>query len=429
LKQPLVVHRLSADQKALGDDWDYSIALTSRPVTLEPSKHSERSYVVDVDLSGELGIYRNRGKQFLREHFLKADEPRGAATRKSAEIHRQTLLAAQGHPMGPVVCNPDGITGFPFRWASGGSLVLVSWAKRWWVLAFFRDIRPIGWNLANGASESTEEQKNVFQLIERETMEEVVIVDGDPREPTARATLALRLNRYPDLHDERIDLARRLQERHHQLRKAQDGFHLDPPSERWLPVEPVLGPAEIRVSDGKGAPSVVGHNLYVTVDPLDFGIEVIQIVKVRLDDSAYILDGEVVDVDTPGREPWLARRPAGLLSLAYLRECWERNARSLGRALDDANQHGKRFGGKQLPTMTVSKDLAHTDLYVFEHDYAWRRRAQGALLQRHDAWLNEFGPDFDALHSKGIASPGLHTLCPVTWKVLEQALARGDLPE
>ena len=56
----------------------------------------------------------------------------------------------------------------PFRWSSGGVLPITNYRHKKWVVLFFRDIPPIGWNIVNGASENVEEQKSINRLVFRE---------------------------------------------------------------------------------------------------------------------------------------------------------------------------------------------------------------------------------------------------------------------
>lgn len=425
LNEPaLIVHRKDADDREFwGPDWDFSIALTNGSITLGSATEPRFSYSVCIELAGDLGIYRNRAKEFLRKHFL--EEPQRTAVAKLSEhLHATTVEAVRHGLKDDVSCNPKGPKDFPFRWASGGSLLLARWRERWWALVFFRDLRPVGWNLANGASESVAEQAALLQLIERETMEEVVIVANDPGKTGPSDVITLELERDLSVQEARSALAERLLKAHHDLRRREDGFNLRV-STLSTPVVPLNGPGTIDLIDG-GTRKRAGQYLYVTVDPLDFGIEAIQIAKVHLPEHAYILDGEVIEGNEKRKERQrLARRPVGLLSVSFLQRCWEESA-SLGLVVE-AEQDERRMGCKQLPSPNLSRDISKTELHIFQHDYHWRKARVDAGKSDDDQWIDKFGEDFEGFFSAQQASPTLRTLCPVTWKVLEQAFARGDL--
>lgn len=424
----LIVHRTDADdRKHWGKDWDFSIALTLGKVALKPDPRGRFKYSVNVELEGELGIFRNRAKEFLRHHFLSAAN-RGKVAEQSELLHAAALAAVRNELEQEVAGKPPSIADFPFRWASGGSLLLVNWRGRRWAMLFFRDIRPVGWNLANGASESVEEQAKVLQLIERETMEEVVLLSGDPGRKEPCDVITLELERHLTNVEERQVLAARLLSRHHELRQGEDGLALRA-SNRYAEVIPIRGPGAIDLIE-RGSEKRAEHGLFVTVDPLDFGVEAIKIGTLQLPEDAYALDGEVIEgSEQRGERDRLARRPVGLLALSYLERCWRKGGcRTLGEVVH-TDKDDPRLGGKELPEMTISRDLGTTDLFVFDHDYRWRLEHVTEDGPYADGWLQKFGPDFKQLLEEQQASVKLRTLCPVTWKVLEQALAGNDWAE
>src|SRR5262249_43757180 len=70
-------------------------------------------------------------------------------------------------------CDSD----FLFRFASGGTLPIIRLENRDYYCLFYRDIRPIGWNIANGGCASREELVDPLQTVYRELCEELIIVD------------------------------------------------------------------------------------------------------------------------------------------------------------------------------------------------------------------------------------------------------------
>lgn len=57
---------------------------------------------------------------------------------------------------------------FPFRYASGGTLPILRMEGQGYYCFFYRDIFPIGWNIANGGCCTREELLNPQMTIERE---------------------------------------------------------------------------------------------------------------------------------------------------------------------------------------------------------------------------------------------------------------------
>jgi len=66
----------------------------------------------------------------------------------------------------------------PFRWASGGYLPIFCIDGVRYCMLFLRDLKPVvGWNVANGASDSKDELWNVEQILDREPKEEILIIN------------------------------------------------------------------------------------------------------------------------------------------------------------------------------------------------------------------------------------------------------------
>ena len=51
---------------------------------------------------------------------------------------------------------------FPFRFGNGGTLPVVRLADRDYYSLFYREVAPIGWNIANGGAESAAEGRDSF---------------------------------------------------------------------------------------------------------------------------------------------------------------------------------------------------------------------------------------------------------------------------
>jgi len=169
---PVVIERRHLMQREYFRTAQMAIVLLSNRPKIELSQGYARLL---IDLTGQsFGIYNNLGKQFLEWKFLPKDRPK---RRRKLREHARTLhqaLLTDGEQR--LALLPKGIRQ-PYRWASGGTLPIVRWRGSWWCALFWRDIPPVGWNIANGASETKDEYKNLDQLIARETREELVVLD------------------------------------------------------------------------------------------------------------------------------------------------------------------------------------------------------------------------------------------------------------
>ena len=184
-----------------------------------------------------------------------------------------------------IVGNPDHLgykldcSDWPMRYANGGVLPIVHLEGKDYFLLFYRDIFPIGWNIANGASDDEEEWIDPGRIIHREFAEEVLCTD-----PTEKL---LYLYEPPG-------------------GRHRFGFHRDALS-AWLPHRPELaeytqvpmsfkwidGPDSIRIEYGRETYEHDGFFLSATAD--DHGIEVDRLVLIRLPGDSRLLSGEIAD--------------------------------------------------------------------------------------------------------------------------------------
>jgi hypothetical protein len=150
---------------------------------------------------------------------------------------------------------------FPFRWASAGALPIVRIGRTDYYCLFFRDVFPIGWNIANGATGTRGELLDPLTTLERELAEELVI--GDPRR---RRRHVLNWEAAPD-----------------------------------------------RVTVRMGSQTRVLRDCFVNVNAGDFGIELDRVVRIRLSEGAVLRDGEM-----SGERA--LNRPVGLFEVSRVRD-------------------------------------------------------------------------------------------------------------
>ena len=172
---------------------------------------------------------------------------------------------------------------FRFRHASAGILPRLVHSGRELVLLFHRDIQPVGWNIANGASASVDEMADIGRLMRREAAEEVLLFEGG-----GIVTLAGESSK--DAHRAVTEWRRRLGAVAGREAKV-----------RWD-----MGPDALRV-DLPGGPPVLTEGLHIGLHADDFGIECSRACSIECSEDAIPLDGELAGDS-------LLDRPAGLFT-------------------------------------------------------------------------------------------------------------------
>lgn len=176
---------------------------------------------------------------------------------------------------------------WPFRYANGGALPVVRLNGVHYVCLFYRDIFPVGWNIANGASDSYAELYFPDRIIKREFGEELIVVDHD-RE----------IIKFFDPGPENISpgyqtaVIGALDKQFPAFRYAKYGrqnFEV-----QWL-----RGPDTVTISSGEDSTETDG--VFVSITPPDNGIEIDHIAYVALEGDDCLMDGEVADGTPLGR--------------------------------------------------------------------------------------------------------------------------------
>jgi len=158
--------------------------------------------------------------------------------------------------------------GFPFRYISGGTLPIMRLGEEEYYCLFYRDIFPVGWNIANGGTDSRGELLNPEETIRRELREELVIINLHQ---------GIRYV-FKDDYGKRLELpefevARRIWQKRFK--------HLDFESfdERELAVKFLEGPDSLRIKCGDELRTVPG--CFLNINAVDFGIEIDRVGKLH----------------------------------------------------------------------------------------------------------------------------------------------------
>ncbi|MBI5819837.1 MAG: adenylate/guanylate cyclase domain-containing protein [Verrucomicrobia bacterium] len=168
---------------------------------------------------------------------------------------------------------------WPLRYANGGTLPVVCMNGFEYVCLFYRDVYPVGWNIANGASDSYVELYDPERIIHREFGEELIVADHAARTlffysrgvesigPGYQEETVVALDKqYPDFGFDRYNLV-------------------------CLPVTWMEGPDSVKVRIGKG--QKVSSGFFLSVTPQDSAIEVDRAACINLHDNCSLLDGEM----------------------------------------------------------------------------------------------------------------------------------------
>lgn len=184
-------------------------------------------------------------------------------------------------------CDP----GFPFRYASGGTLPVIHLGGekggREYYCLFYRDIEPVGWNIANGACDSIAELINPLFTVERELGEELLILD-----PRKKKRYVFEWDEGKRLDRPEFDIARRIWQEKFQRVDVSDFQELG------IPLKWIKGPDSVRVhyKDQKPSPRPVTIcGCFLNINAEDYGIEVDRIAKLKIDEDCILCDGEMTE--------------------------------------------------------------------------------------------------------------------------------------
>lgn len=401
-RRPLLAPMTSVRRRRGWGTWAFSSRVTTDGLRITNApRRGHDAQVIHVTLSqGNLGIYNNQGKRFLESSFSRELKESDALSKRA----RASLLDFKQ-------LEPKNLgQGYPLRWASGGVLPIVDWRGEPWVALFFRDIRPIGWNVANGASESVADQISIGGLAQREFCEELLVCDGPP---LSGVRVSTRPFAFPGPGgSSNVLTSRTFSAAHRRLRLEHDGVNL---------VEQLLGDdnrVTLSTIETPWRCDVVAKgrttrtsNIIPSVNPAEMGVELIQLLRFRIDDDDVLLDGEILE-----NGPYLARRPVALFRLEALRAIFECSGEL---TLREASRDRRK-----LPIM------GGADFKIFDTDVQSRKQRLNVdgLAEGERKLMEEWLDAYEApLSSAMLSGETVRLLCPVTWKTLEAAFVKGVL--
>jgi hypothetical protein len=221
-------------------------------------------------------------------------------------------------------------TEHPLRYANGGVLPVVRLREhdskedsRDYFCLFYRDIFPIGWNIANGASDSADEMLDPNRIIFREFGEEVFVADMEGRhlytyEP-GDETVPLGFQKAAvDAWSARL------------TKKYGRSIDLSKFDRLSIPLKWVDGPD--RVEAYVGNRRLVSSGYFLNVTPADNAIELDRIALINLADKVTLFDGE-------SRNGVLLNRVIGLFDVDRFEDKLEGNEFYPDLVYYDGEQH------------------------------------------------------------------------------------------
>ncbi|MEN6578842.1 MAG: hypothetical protein ABFD90_21035 [Phycisphaerales bacterium] len=276
-----------------------------------------------------------------------------------------------------------------FRFASGGTLPILHIGDHAYYCLFYREIRPIGWNIANGSCDTREELLQPRLAMKRELSEELIIIDPT-REKGHRYV-------FDDYHD-----AAEFTISHELIHRLFPELTFDSLSRHPVKVTPEPGPDEVSVTIGRNKAKWT-HDCFLNINATDLGIEIDQIVTIEVDPTARLLDGELADsvVSASKGDTRLVNAPVGLFSVEKMNESLRSRVNLF---VPDILFHSARqYGNVEAPLNegsldTVTGEFAKSKWVDFDRD--------------------------EQVHYRDIQDRGLeYDLCPVTRSIITRFIS------
>jgi len=240
-------------------------------------------------------IWSDAAKQFLLRTTPDFEE--------KAQRYQSELDAFLLHGEGDKYSFRD--SSFSFRYVSGGTLpILVTDLGEYYCL-FYRTSYPVGWNIANGGSDSFEELWHPETIIARELLEELILIGAESD---------IRLPVEPEIVRPEPELAR---ERWNPILKEKFLRGFDSRATVNAPTHLIEGSDQLTVQYGTDVEYKL-DGIFLNINALDFGIEVDRVLRIDLTgqfgEDFLMLDGELTT------KVGLLDRPVGLFRVERLHD-------------------------------------------------------------------------------------------------------------
>jgi hypothetical protein len=171
---------------------------------------------------------------------------------------------------------------FPLRYGNGGTLPVIRRGDTDYYCLFYRDSKPIGWNIANGGADSLSELLDPQTNIERELREELIVI-----EPKAARRYVFSWDEGQPADHPDFAAARRVWSETFRRRNFPNL------EEVTLPLKWLSGSDSLEIHF-ENHPKVVLDNIILNINAEDFGIEVDRVAKLEIPPDAVLCDGEII---------------------------------------------------------------------------------------------------------------------------------------
>lgn len=415
-KQPLFVKRIHLLEKRFWDNWAYAIVLLFRTFEkircLRFEEGGKTKYCLEIDLNGQsYGIYNSGGKKYIEDKFC-TPQYRTLSEDISLSMHKFTT-SKQSNRF-------EFDDKMVYRWASGGVLPIAKWKGQKWFVLLFRDIEPIGWNIPNGASETDKEYTEIDKLIFREFAEEIILLDKEPLRNDGIPAIH-KCFRFPFGMNRPLESCDTFTKKQMALRYDHDNLKIETGNGPKLKQLETPFSLDLSYFDNSSMENIHSKidDIIFSINPNEFGIEILRVLEFEMNDNDYIIDGEVWELGSI-----LVRQPIMLLSCDYVKKIYEKSG-EIGRHIND----------KPYADCKKMESIPANNYKIFDKDIELRKQRIEKLIfdstynhtneiKRCKSWLKNFEKLFYDLENgkKDITREDhnpLTNLCPVTWKSLE----------
>jgi hypothetical protein len=297
------------------------------------------------------------------------------------------------------------------------SIVTVNGRRGKWTPFFFRDIAPVGWNIALGSSEGEDELTIPWRFLLREFLEETLIHTNDPSGASiSRAVKTFEVGSAPDGFRVERKKANRFALEHREMRNEMDSLALKPmlnDENHIIPCKIADTRTDIQIIKRNGEWTLPWKNVLVCFNLLELGIEVVKVLEYNLSEADEFLDGEILNkCDNEKNETWkeLVRMPVALISHSFLKRVFGNlNGHYKGYypelfEIQDGEMSKAPIRVKQPSILPESKIDPNSEIIIFQRDAIRRKEIVDGVQEedlsihpsdrraydRHRCWLKNF---------------------------------------
>ena len=358
-------------------------------------KRSRGRVIMDLSFSGEnLAIWNDLGKREIEKRFLKLSQDKIVKIQKNLDG-----ILITGEEDEYLYENKR----YPFRYASGGALPIVTIEKTPYYCLIFREVPPVGWNIANGGCDSQDEMLKPSNTIIRELNEELIIFDPELKE-------WYYFEKFHDLPDHNTVREYLQRENRQYPRSFFDDF-----SKEDALTEFQDGPDILKVTIKKEFMNKTNifksteENCFININARDYGIEFDKIALIKVGKGAIFVDGEPFpySVEYP-----MVNAPIGLFKKCDLDDSMRRGSKIFipDFFFWDAQRRPRNLviDHEGNPEEAISKEKIKMDL----------ERCINMFLSPKEIYMPNSLTEFRKLRKE--CEDNIYNLCPATRSIIKR---------